>query len=59
MFIFFCRYILKNDSLFFNVEGANDGAIVSKYIPHFITIKPNLPVILKNKRFLLKVTQTN
>lgn len=48
-------YILKNNSLFFTVDGTKEGVITSKYVTHSITIRPNIPIILNNRQFLLKV----
>lgn len=46
--------MLKNDSMFFIIDGAKEAVITSKYVTHSITICPNIPIILNNRQFLLK-----
>lgn len=50
------QYIVKNDSSFFIFEGAKDIEIpLDGKATQSIVIKLNIPVIMNNRRFLLKV----
>ena len=55
-FKFPLHYVVKNDSMFFLIEETVETLVLQDNCQvHNITVTPNIPLILNNKKLLLKV----